>query len=158
MLEPDESTDGDSFRVRLPGDRLETFRLYFVDTTEPRSRGKRSNEQAADFGLMRAQAIDLGREAKIFTASAFVQPFTTYTRWRRALGRSANWRYYAIVVTADSHDLNELLVTNGLARLHSGGISLVQNVNFAAFSQGEVSGSHCRRTRKGTINSPPLGR
>jgi len=115
VLEPDEWTDGDSFRVRLPGDRLETFRLYFVDTTEPRSRGKRSNEHAADFGLMRAQAIDLGRQAKIFTASALVQPFTTYTRWRRALGRSANWRYYAIVVTADSHDLNELLVTNGLA-------------------------------------------
>jgi hypothetical protein len=80
-------TNGDSFRVRLPGDRLETFRLYFVDTTEPRSRGKRSNEQAADFGLMRAQAIDLGRQAKIFTASALVQPFTTYTRWRSVFGQ-----------------------------------------------------------------------
>jgi endonuclease YncB( thermonuclease family) len=36
-LEPDEWTDGDSFRVRLPDGRLETFRLYFVDTTESRS-------------------------------------------------------------------------------------------------------------------------
>ena len=34
VLEPDEWTDGDSFRVRLPDGRLETFRLYFVDTTE----------------------------------------------------------------------------------------------------------------------------
>ena len=34
VLEPDEWTDGDSFRVRLPDSRLETFRLYFVDTTE----------------------------------------------------------------------------------------------------------------------------
>ena len=59
MLEPDEWTDGDSFRVRLPDSRLETFRLYFVDTTESRSRGKRSDEQAAYFGLTRAQAIEL---------------------------------------------------------------------------------------------------
>lgn len=51
VLEPDEWTDGDSFRVRLPDGRLETFRLYFVDTTESRSRGKRSDEQAAYFGL-----------------------------------------------------------------------------------------------------------
>ena len=32
VLEPDEWTDGDSFRVRLPDGRLETFRLYLVDT------------------------------------------------------------------------------------------------------------------------------
>ena len=89
MLEPDEWTDGDSFRVRLPDSRLETFRLYFVDTTESRSRGKRSDEQAVYFGLTRAQAIDLGRQAKIFTASALSQPFTIYTRWRRVLGQLA---------------------------------------------------------------------
>jgi endonuclease YncB( thermonuclease family) len=69
-------------------------------------------------GLTRAQAIELGRQAKIFTASALAKPFTTYTRWRRALGRSANWRYYAIIVTADGRDLNELLVSAGLARIY----------------------------------------
>ena len=115
VLEPDEWTDGDSFRVRLPDSRLETFRLYFVDTTESRSRGKRSDEQAAYFGLTRAQAIELGRQAKIFTANAFAQPFTIYTRWRSVFGPT---RYYAIVVTADGHDLNELLVSNGLARVY----------------------------------------
>lgn len=51
LLELDEWTDGDSFRVRLPDGRLETFRLYHVDTTESRSRGKRSDEQAAYFGI-----------------------------------------------------------------------------------------------------------
>jgi endonuclease YncB( thermonuclease family) len=64
VLAPDEWTDGDSFRVRLPDGRLETFRLYFVDTTESRSRGKRSDEQAAYFGLTRADAVKLGKEAK----------------------------------------------------------------------------------------------
>ena len=115
VLKPDEWTDGDSFRVRLPDGRLETFRLYFVDTTESRSRGKRSDEQAAYFGLTRAQAIELGRQAKIFTANALAQPFTIYTRWRSVFGPT---RYYAIVVTPDGHDLNELLVSAGLARIY----------------------------------------
>jgi len=64
VLTPDQWTDGDSFRVRLPDGRSETFRLNFVDTTESRSRGKRSDEQAAYFGLTRAQAIELGRLAR----------------------------------------------------------------------------------------------
>jgi endonuclease YncB( thermonuclease family) len=114
-LEPDEWTDGDSFRVRLPDSRLETFRLYFVDTTESRSRGERSDEQAAYFGLTRAQAIELGRQAKMFTAKALAQPFTINTRWRKFFGPT---RYYAIVVTADGHDLDESLVSNGLARIY----------------------------------------
>ena len=99
----------------LPDGRLETFRLYFVDTTESRSRGKRSDEQAAYFGLTRAQAIELGRQAKIFTASALAQPFTIYTRWRTFFGQT---RYYAIVVTRGGRDLNELLVSAGLARIY----------------------------------------
>jgi endonuclease YncB( thermonuclease family) len=114
VLIPDQWTDGDSFRVQLPDGRLETFRLYFVDTTESRSSGERSDEQAAYFGLTRAQAIDLGRQAKIFTASALAQPFTIYTRWRSVFGA----RYYAIVVTPDGRDLNELLVSSGLARIY----------------------------------------
>jgi hypothetical protein len=45
--------------VRLPDGRLETFRLYFVDTTESRTLGKRSDEQAAYFVLTRAEAVKL---------------------------------------------------------------------------------------------------
>jgi endonuclease YncB( thermonuclease family) len=115
VLEPDEWTDGDSFRVRLPDWRLETFRLYFVDTTESRSRGKRSDEQAAYFGLTRADAIKLGEEAKAFTAAALQRPFTIQTRWRRVFGPT---RYYAFMFTADGNDLAELLVRHGLARIY----------------------------------------
>src|SRR4051812_30048484 len=86
VLEPDEWTDGDSFRVRLPDGRLETFRLYFVDTTESRSRGKRSDQQAAYFGLTTAGAIKLGEKAKAFTAAALQRPFTIVTRWRPVFG------------------------------------------------------------------------
>jgi endonuclease YncB( thermonuclease family) len=115
VLKPDEWTDGDSFRVQLPDGRFETFRLYFVDTTESRSRGERSDEQAAYFGLTRAQAIELGMQAKTFTANALAQPFTIYTRWRSVFGPT---RYYAIVITAGGRDLNELLVSNGPARIY----------------------------------------
>ena len=101
--------------MRLAEGRLETFRLYFIDTSESRSRGTRSDEQAAYFGLTRAQAIELGSQAKVFTARALAQPFTIYTRWRKVFGPT---RYYAIVVTAAGHDLNELLVSNGLARIY----------------------------------------
>jgi endonuclease YncB( thermonuclease family) len=115
VLTPDEWTDGDSFRVRLRDNRLETFRLYFVDTTESRSRGKRSDEQAAYFGLTRADAVKLGKEAKAFTAAALQRPFTIVTRWRPVFGSP---RYYALVFTADGNDLAELLVRNGLARIY----------------------------------------
>ncbi len=113
--EPDEWTDGDSFRVRLPDGRLETFRLYFVDTTESRSRGKRSDEQATYFGLTREGGIQLGQEAKAFTARALAKPFTVLTRWRQVFGPT---RYYAFVLTAEGEDLAELLVRRGLARIY----------------------------------------
>jgi endonuclease YncB( thermonuclease family) len=93
VLEPDEWTDGDSFRVRLRNGWLETSRLYFIDTTESRSRGKRSDEQAAYFGLTRAEAIKLGEEAKAFPAAALKRPFTVQTRWRPVFGSP---RYYGM--------------------------------------------------------------
>jgi hypothetical protein len=69
------------------------------------------------FGISLNAAAEVGDEASEFTKRTLAKPFTTYTRWRRALGRSANWRYYAIVITADGHDLNELLVSNVSQRL-----------------------------------------
>ena len=75
-FEPDEWTDGDSFRVRLPDRRLETFPLYFMDTTESRSRSKPPDEQAAYSGLTRIEAIALGKEAKAFTTAKLARLFT----------------------------------------------------------------------------------
>ena len=113
VLQPDEWTDGDSFRTRLPDGRLETFRLYFVDTTESRASGHRSDEQAAYFGLTRAQAVQLGEEAKKFTAKVLEKPFTVHTRWRSLFGI----RSLGMVTTSTGEDLGELLVKKGLARV-----------------------------------------
>jgi hypothetical protein len=86
--------------------------------SEERAYADRIAEQAAYFGISSDAAVEIGREASEFTKQALAKPFTIYTRSRRALGRSAIWRYYAIVVTADGHDLNEQLVSNGLARIN----------------------------------------
>ena len=111
--------DGDSFHVLLRDQKEVIFRLYFVDTPEEeRVYADRIAEQAAYFGISPDAAIRIGREASEFTKRTLAKPFTSYTRWRRALGRSAIWRYYAIVVTADGRDLNELLVSAGLARIY----------------------------------------
>ena len=79
----------------------------------PRSR--RSEEQAAYFGLTLAGAIRLGKEAEDFTAAALRKPFTIQTRWRKVFGPE---RYYAFALTADGDDLCELLVKNGLPRIY----------------------------------------
>lgn len=119
IYKPQRWNDGDSFHVILPDEKEIVFRLYFVDTPEEeRVYADRIQEQAAYFGISPDVAVEIGREASEFTKQSLAKPFTIYTRWRRALGRSAIWRYYAIVVTADGHDLNELLVSNGLARIY----------------------------------------
>jgi len=131
-IEPDEWTDGDSFRVRLLDGRLETFRLYFVDTTESRSRGNRSDKQAAYFGITHQQAVELGKVTKDFTARALSKPFTIYTRWRGVFGDS---RHYAVVVTADRCDLIELLVSGGLARIYGTRTTLPDGRDSRAYLQ-----------------------
>ena len=71
-LEPDEWTDGDSLRVRLPDGRLETFRLYYVDTTElvrnglARIYGTRTPApDGRDSRQYRAKLTELENQAKV---------------------------------------------------------------------------------------------
>lgn len=116
----DRWNDGDSFHV-ITGDakREIVVRLYFADTPEAETAYRdRLDEQAAYFGITRAQATDIAHEAAAFTAKRLSALFTVWTRWRSALGRSALGRTYCIIITADGRDLNELLVENGLARIY----------------------------------------
>jgi endonuclease YncB( thermonuclease family) len=119
IYKPQRWNDGDSFHVILPDRKEVIFRLYFVDTPEEeRVYADRIAEQAAYFGISPNAAAEVGHEASEFTKQALAKPFTIETRWRLALGRSTLPRYYAIVLTADGHDLNELLVSAGLARIY----------------------------------------
>jgi endonuclease YncB( thermonuclease family) len=117
---PDRWNDGDSFHV-ITGDagREIVARLYFIDTPEAETAYRdRIAEQAAYFGITKEQAVEIAHEAAVFTEKQLAKPFTVWTRWRSALGRSALGRNYCIIITADGRDLNELLVENGLARIH----------------------------------------
>ena len=119
-MKPDRWNDGDSFHV-ITGDagREIVARLYFVDTPEAETAYRvRIAEQAAYFGITAQQAATIAHEATAFTAKRLTAPFTVWTRWRSALGRSELGRVYCIIITAEGRDLNELLVENGLARIY----------------------------------------
>jgi competence protein ComEA len=112
--------DGDSFIVDTGEEELH-LRLYFVDAPESvvyaDHDARRVNDQARYFGIEdREQIIALGKRAGDFVREMLSEPFTVYTAHSRALGGRGSQRFYGFVVTADGHDLGELLVANGLAR------------------------------------------
>ena len=111
------NADADSFRVKAEGKEY-IFRLYFVDAPETDTQFPgRVAEQAKYFGLSPEQAIQLGGYAKRFTREKLSRPFTVRTCMQPAMGRSKMDRFYAFVETHEG-DLAELLVINGMARLH----------------------------------------
>ncbi|MDQ2659039.1 MAG: helix-hairpin-helix domain-containing protein [Verrucomicrobiota bacterium] len=114
---PNPSNDADSFHTRADG-RHYIFRLYFVDAAETTAGFReRVEEQAKYFGLTVPQTLQLGALAKKFVDEKLAQPFTVRTCKQDALGRSKIERFYAFVGTNEG-DLAELLVANGLARVH----------------------------------------
>jgi endonuclease YncB( thermonuclease family) len=62
--------------------------------------------------------LPAGQAAKAFVAELIAgKKFALYTRWASALGSSKLPRHYA-VIEVDGRGLADLLVENGLARLH----------------------------------------
>src|ERR1700761_5561253 len=74
-------------------------------------------EQAGYFGIDVPHVVEIGERAKQFVEEKLAQPFTFLTRKASGLGRSKIERFYGFVQTKDG-DLGELLVANGLARVH----------------------------------------
>ena len=116
------ANDGDSF-ITQAGDRQLHLRLYFVDCPETKVSNdvdaKRVREQAGYFGLTNVvQLVAYGEQAKTFTANQLAKPFTVYTAYADAMGRSPTKRFYAFIVTSDEKDLASELLENGLARAY----------------------------------------
>jgi len=117
VLVPNESNDGDSFHIKTNNTEY-LIRLYLVDAPEIESVGAgRLVEQASYFGVSVPQVIEIGRRAKQFVDQELAQPFSVVTHMAGGLGRSKIQRFYGFVRTKDG-DLGELLIFNGLARVH----------------------------------------
>jgi len=111
------SNDGDSFHLR-GGDREYLVRLYFVDAPEhSRQIPERVREQADWFGTTEEQVLQQGALAATQVAEWLDRPFTIYTQMIDARGASSMQRVFAMVKVGDRY-LCELLVENGLARIH----------------------------------------
>jgi len=99
-------------------------------------------------------------EAAAFTEKRLAAPFTVWTRWRPALGRSALGRVYCIIFTADGRDLNELLVENGLARIYGTRTALFDGRDSRAYLARPASLRRRPRPRTeargGSLNEMPL--
>ncbi|MFT5466804.1 MAG: endonuclease YncB(thermonuclease family) [Verrucomicrobiales bacterium] len=127
------NNDGDSFFVRH-GEREFELRLYFADCAEKyysdrhEDQRNRVKDQAKDFGgLSVEQTIQLGQKAKGFVAALLRDgSFKVYTDWERVYGGE---RFHGFVEIDDPDArsekifLCELLVREGLARIHTGGAS-----------------------------------
>lgn len=117
QLQENDSNDGDSFHVKAGG-RSYILRLYLVDAPETdASFPERVAEQGKYFGISSTQTVQLGELAEKFVAGKLSRPFVVRTSKQNAMGRSNRPRYYAFVETTEG-DLGELLVANGLARVH----------------------------------------
>jgi endonuclease YncB( thermonuclease family) len=120
---PDEPYDGDSFHAKW-NTRHYILRLYFVDAPETdASVPERVREQADYWGIDEQAAMQVGKEARKFTAEFLKNGFTAYTKLQDARGRSDRDRDYAIVRVGE-RDLGEELVRAGLARVFGMGMDL----------------------------------
>ncbi|MEM0896869.1 MAG: thermonuclease family protein [Verrucomicrobiota bacterium] len=130
ILIPDErANDGDSFHLRH-GKESYHFRLYFVDAPEKyrhRYNGERLAEQGEYFGISREEdTLAMGRAARDLTLKILERArFSVWTRWERVYGSD---RYYALIEIQNPGEgavlLHEILVRQGLARIHTKGIDL----------------------------------
>jgi endonuclease YncB( thermonuclease family) len=108
-------SDGDSFRVRS-GTNEFLLRLYFVDAPETNLRyPDRTREQSEYFGVTLDETMRGGRMARDLVRDTLREPFSIWTRWASAGGRSKEPRYYGFVLVG-TNTLDELLVRKGLAQ------------------------------------------
>ncbi len=130
-LVSDRSNDGDSFRLDWDGRGI-VLRLYFVDAPEKYHHPRGFNvERLADQGryfgeLSEERTIEVGLAAREFTLNALkTGAFHVLTRWESVYKSE---RDYGLVVFDDGPDagryLSELLVAEGLARIHTKGVDL----------------------------------
>lgn len=133
-LATDRGNDGDSFRVVFPDGRKEIVRLYFVDAPESafktyrggENNHKRIQRQAEDLGgISPEDEVEIGKKAKTFTLDLLEKsPFTIYTEWDSPFNDRRYHGYVELSEGGKKRFLHELLVEQGLARIHTKGATM----------------------------------
>ncbi len=120
--------DGDSFLVNHDGTQQE-YRLYYVDTPESRDKPyadhrQRVEDQGRDLGgLSYKQALEVGKKAKEFTTKVLNQgKFEVYTKKELVYQGPRQYAFVRVDYQGKKQWLHELLVSKGLARVHTKGV------------------------------------
>jgi endonuclease YncB( thermonuclease family) len=133
-LAPHPANDGDSFHVRIPDGRTIQIRLHFVDAPESSVRRyrdgndnrRRLRDQGEYFGnLGEARTTAVGQLAKKTTADLLgARKFTIFTRWQPVFGGPRFYGFVRLHHGGEDRWLHELLVEQGLGRIHTEGATL----------------------------------
>ena len=137
-LKSHRNNDGDSFHVSHGGKNYE-FRLYFVDTAESKyktypggdNNGKRIREQGEYFGgLSQDETTALGTDAKKFVLKLLEKEnFTVVTKWENVYGPERKYAFVMVDWQGKDVWLHELLVAQGLVRIHTKPYTLPDNTS-----------------------------
>ena len=127
------NSDGDSFHVKHAKGENQ-FRLYFVDTPESEyktygggeSNGKRLDQQGEYFnGLDRDGVTAVGKDAKNFVLGLLKKaPFKVLTKWEDVVRPGREYCFVIVEWEGREVYLHELLVAQGLVRVHTRGADL----------------------------------
>ncbi|MCP5536327.1 MAG: thermonuclease family protein [Akkermansiaceae bacterium] len=128
--------DGDSFHIQAPHGS-EEIRLYYVDAPESAARTygngdtnhQRIAEQGADMGgLNQHETTQVGVAAKAFTKKLLKgKKFTVVTRGERVYNSHRKYGFVIVDWNGQQRYLHELLVANGLGRIHTKPMTLPDN-------------------------------
>ncbi len=111
------SNDGDSFHVLHEGKEY-IFRLCFVDCPETSaSIPARVKKQAKWWKTSEDKILRMGESAADYTAKMLDKPFSVYTQYKDARGKSRLKRYFAMIRVGKGY-LSECLVREGYARVY----------------------------------------
>lgn len=126
QLAPSKYNDGDSFLVKH-GNTEQEYRLYFVDTPESRDKPysdhrERVLGQGKDLGgLDYRQALEVGKSAKATTKKLLSKPFQVFTTRELVYEGPRQHAFIQIDYQGETRWLHEVLVEQGLARIHTRG-------------------------------------
>ncbi|MEM7600314.1 MAG: helix-hairpin-helix domain-containing protein [Verrucomicrobiota bacterium] len=165
VIVPSSLNDGDSFVIRRQEGEEIVIRLYFVDCAESSNLfPDRVRDQARYFGTTTGKIIELGTMTSSFVETVLREKeFSVHTMWEDGWGKAK--RSLGVIVV-DGKTLSEILVENGLARIHGfrpnsawqGGVTSDVQLNRLEIAEKEAKRTQAGAwgDRKPTVKGVPI--